>query len=139
MVDGQRVGSGSWRSDTIRPGSYDVEAAVTSIANCPSARVAQRIQVAERGTTTVTLSPRGCGWLSLDLAPTGVQYLILTAAGDTVKQSTDAPATFIVLPVGRYTLLVSRRRCAQFMSAFTITESQEDRERAHLICDPATP
>ena len=139
IVDGRRVGSGSWRSDTIRPGSYDVEAAVTSIANCPSARVAQRIQVAERGTTTVTLSPRGCGWLSLDLAPTGVQYLILTAAGDTVKQSTDAPATFIVLPVGRYTLLVSRRRCAQFMSAFTITENQEDRERAHLICDPATP
>ncbi|HET7565018.1 MAG TPA: serine/threonine-protein kinase, partial [Gemmatimonadaceae bacterium] len=137
-IGGVRVGMGNWQSDTIRPGTYDITGSLRSISNCSSARETQRVQVTEHGTTEVTLAPRPCGWLQLDLGPKGVQYLVTALDGDTVTQSTVIPTNGVVLPVGRYGLSVSGRYCATYTSTIAIREGEVHHERARLFCNPPT-
>jgi hypothetical protein len=133
-VDGARVGRGRWQSDTISPGRHRVAAAVSSTHDCPSARQDTTVHVREGATTEVALTPRPCGYLTLDALPVGAQWVVTSPSGGTVVEGTVPEAKPIVLPAGQYTLRVSARFCADYRGDFTVTASATHRERVRLIC-----
>src|SRR5579862_2230900 len=59
-VAGTIVGTGEWHTDTLKPGRYEIVAALPDSGNtqCPTLRVTSIIVVAATGTTTAHLAPR---------------------------------------------------------------------------------
>jgi serine/threonine-protein kinase len=137
-VNGTRVGTGSWRSDTMPAGRYDVAAALASAEGCQSARVVRHVRLAAHGTTSVTLTPRPCGSLVFDVLPAGAHFVLTTAAGDTVTTGTVPVEEPLVLPVGEYALHVTERFCFQFNGSISIKDGEQQRAWARLVCGPSS-
>jgi eukaryotic-like serine/threonine-protein kinase len=124
--NGDTVGSGgTWRTDTLRPGTYVAVATVPSAAPCPTARDTAVVNLrAGRPPVKVTLHPRGCGTLQLmalvrnSSTSTSVEYTLTSLDG---KRFT-GPLTVgtrlgIVLPPGQYQLDVTKPVCATYHEA----------------------
>jgi eukaryotic-like serine/threonine-protein kinase len=140
-VNGTIVSTGEWRTDTLKPGRYEIAAILADsspeMEACPTHRVTTTINVAPMGTTAARLAPRGCGELVLDAQPNGAEYAFRPiGAGDDIATGhtpTDAPIT---LPVGAYTLAISARYCATYRDTVHVTEDSgaTRRVRVRLVC-----
>jgi hypothetical protein len=140
-VDGTLVGTGEWRTDTLKPGRYEIAATLPDTVNeqCPTLRVTGTITVAATGTTTAHLSPRGCGVLVLDAQPNGAEYAFRPIGGGDDVASGHTPASGpITLPIGAYTLAVSARYCATYSDTVHVTEEASGAAARHvrvrLVC-----
>jgi serine/threonine protein kinase len=138
-VGGTVVGTGEWRTDTLKPGRYEVLAALPDSGNgqCPSHRVTQTITVAATGTTTAHLAPRVCGLLLLDAQPNGAEYAFRAIGGGDEVATGHTPADKpITLPIGEYTLAVSARYCATYRDTVHVTEEAGPARhvRVRLVC-----
>ena len=140
-VAGTVVGTGEWHTDTLKPGRYDLVAALADTTNtpCPTLRVTATITVAPTGTTTAHLSPRGCGVLVLDAQPNGSAYTFRPIGGGDDVASGHTPAGGpIMLPIGAYTLAVSARYCATYSDTVHVTEEAAGAAARHvrvrLVC-----
>jgi serine/threonine-protein kinase len=135
-VDGKAAGQGSFRRDDIKPGSHVVTATIASVDGCPTATDDVTVRVREDGRTSVTLEPRPCGLLTIDVAPRGARWSVSDSAGGEVASGTAPLSGPIVLPAGSYALRVSASYCADYRSDITIVAEATRRERAHLLCEP---
>jgi serine/threonine-protein kinase len=133
-VDGVKVGTGNWKSDTVAEGAHVVAAAVHSVPGCSSARQESRAKLGAKGVTTVTLAPRACGYFSLDALPSAARFTLAAPGAPSVAEGTVHLPAPLVLPVGRYTLTISAPYCAEFRGPTTITAGNTKRERVRLIC-----
>jgi serine/threonine protein kinase len=138
-VGGTIVGVGDWRTDTLKPGRYEVVAALPDSGNeqCPTHRVTATITVGNTGTSTTHLSPRACGVLVLDAQPNGAEYAFRSIGGGDEIASGRTPAERpITLPIGEYTLAVSARYCATYSDTVRVTESAHPARhvRVRLVC-----
>jgi hypothetical protein len=138
-VGGTVVGTGDWRTDTLKPGRYEVLAALPDSGNeqCPSHRVTQTVTLAPTGMTNVHLAPRVCGVLVLDAQPNGAEYAFRSIGGGEEITSGHAPAEKpITLPVGAYMLAVSARYCATYRDTVRVTDDAGPAQhvRVRLVC-----
>jgi len=138
-VSGTIVGVGEWRTDTLKPGRYEIVAALPDSGNeqCPTHRVTATITVGTTGTTTAHLSPRGCGILVLDAQPNGAEYAFRSiGGGDEIATGHTPAAQPITLPIGEYTLAVSARYCATYSDTVHVTEGVHPARhvRVRLVC-----
>jgi serine/threonine protein kinase len=138
-VGGTIVGVGDWRTDTLKPGRYEVVAALPDSGNeqCPTHRVTATITVGSTGATSAHLAPRGCGVLVLDAQPNGAEYAFRSIGGGDEIASGRTPAERpITLPIGEYTLAVSARYCATYSDTVHVTEGARAARhvRVRLVC-----
>ena len=134
-VDGVVVGHGTWASQSIAAGAHVVVASLHSIPGCTAARQEWRGDVRDSGATTATLTPRACGYLSLDAQPSAATYLLLAQPSGKVEShggvKRKAP---IVVPAGSYAIRVEAPYCAEFHGNVSISAGATKRERVRLIC-----
>jgi len=133
-IDGRRARPESWRDTSIAPGQHVVTATVDAPSGCPSARDSGTVFVPPSGAAHVSLTPRSCGWLSLDALPAGAHWEVRSAAGPMVRDGTVPARRPIVLPVGSYTLTVAKSYCAEYRASIEIAERRTNHERVRLIC-----
>jgi serine/threonine-protein kinase len=136
-IDGrdQAIGNG-WRSDSLKPGTYEVSASVPSAAGCPTATASQSVVVrATSKVAHVRLSPRGCALLSFDAAPKGSRYVLTSLTpGDTLPTHRGtAPAERLLLPVGDYSRVISYEKCADYADTVHVGV-QERLPKRSLLC-----
>jgi hypothetical protein len=112
-----------------------VVASLHSIPGCSAARQEWRGDVSDSGATTATLTPRACGYLSLDAQPGAATYMLLAQPSGKVEShggvKRKAP---IVVPAGSYTIRVEAPYCAEFNGKVSIAAGATKRERVRLIC-----
>ncbi len=136
QLDGKPAGRGSFRREDIAAGSHTITATISSLDGCPTATDDATVRVREEGRTSVTLEPRPCGLLALDMEPKGARWSVHAAGGEEVASGSAPLAAPIVLPAGTYALRVSASYCADYRSEITVAAERTHSERAHLICYP---
>ena len=136
-IDGRDQGIGNgWRSDSLKPGTYEVSASVPSASGCPTSTASQSVVVrATSKVARVRLSPRGCALLSFDAAPKGSRYVLTSLTpGDTLPaRRGTAPAERLLLPVGDYSRVISFEKCADYADTVHVG-MQEKLPRRALLC-----
>ena len=65
MIGSDTVGTGSWSTDTLAPGRYNVSASIVTRTACPFAVDPKVVTVADSGAVSVELTPRDCGWIAI--------------------------------------------------------------------------
>jgi serine/threonine-protein kinase len=128
---------GGWRSDSLKPATYEVSAAVPAPDGCPTASKSQRTKVTAGKLTRVALNPKPCGVLSFDALPKGSNYQITSMTpSDSLSTLTGiVPAQNLVLPIGEYALRIRASRCADYADNINVTAGTPIRLRAiRLIC-----
>jgi hypothetical protein len=133
-VDGVRVGQGDWHSERIKAGKHQIAATLRSVPGCTAAHHETTVRVRTTGTTTIALTPKPCGYLTLDALPAGARWTVVAPSGDEVQHGTVPHSKPIVLPTGSYTLRVSASYCADFRADFAITSGESHHEYVRLIC-----
>ena len=85
---------------------------------------------------TVTLNPRNCGTLELNVTPDGATYTLQPLGNDRSRTGTLPLRDPLLLPAGAYRIMVEHKFCAQYTNPrLRITAAQVTKERARLICD----
>jgi hypothetical protein len=120
----QDIGYGQSRRDSLAPGTYSVRAELPAIEGCNESRQVTTVNVVAGRVHTVTLAPKLCG--TLELRAVGrdsrnqnvARELWYTLTPEGANEGTDLllPAAGItrVVPVGKYTLRVKMRTCANY-------------------------
>lgn len=130
-VNGVQVDSGSWRSDTLAPGDYQLVATIPrAIDGCPTARDSQSVRLRAGGRLIrITLSPKACGTLLLVERRGNTDGAEYTITRGTEKQPVARGSlpmrSPLVLPVGTYHVLVTKPLCQPYHDDVTITAGTE--------------
>lgn len=115
-VNGQAVSDGTWRNDSLKPGEYVVGASIPAISGCDWASVEQRVRVRTGGAHTVTLTPRGCGTIAINLrnVTSGARYSIVSADGAVRREGALPLDGGVVVPAGPYRVSAQQPLCAPY-------------------------
>ena len=85
---------------------------------------------------TVTLNPRNCGTLELNVTPDGATYTLQPLGNDRSRTGTLPLKEPLLLPAGAYRIMVEHKFCAQYTNPrLRISADKVTKERARLICD----
>jgi len=133
-VDGQLVGIGSWRSDTVLVGRHEVKASLPSVGDCASASETQIVNVTRGDRVPVRLSPQPCGFLSLNVRPLPATFRLTTESGHVAAEGSLPLGKPIVLPEGNYRLTVEARACAPFIDTVRVQRGDTHTQPIKLIC-----
>ena len=134
-VNGVDVATGPWRSDTLKPGTYELAASVRSYERCRSARVVDTVYVRSTGDTTLTLTPRPCGFLAVSSTPERAALSVLTPTGASVRERDLPFPDSLLLPVGRYRLRLRARYCSTYEDSVRIESGKTNRQQIPMLCD----
>ncbi len=134
-VNGLSVGAGSWSTDTLVEGSYEVAASVNGMRGCASIRDAKQATLEGSRIDTLQLNPRNCGFLDLVVDPRGAFFTVSTLDGTAVRTGTAPLASPLMLPLGVYRLSVEHKYCAPYNNyRLRVNPTATSRERVKLIC-----
>jgi hypothetical protein len=140
-VDGRELSDTVARLDTT-PGMYTVTATVLSIPGCSSNTVNRAVDLRAGATQNVNLNPRPCGWLEIEgegrrgnqRVDGLTRYRILSGTNQIASGILPLKEP-LVLPVGRYEVIVSQATCADNNAIVTISAEQRAKVGpAWLIC-----
>ena len=137
-VNGVDVGRGKWSSDTLRPGTYIVAASIRSLDRCVSARAVDTVYVRQTGDTSVSLSPRACGFLAVSSTPERAKFSVLTPAGSSVLEGQLPSPDSLLLPVGRYRLRLQASYCTTYDDSLRIEPGKTNRQQIPMLCADST-
>lgn len=128
-VNGQAVSDGTWRSDSLKPGEYTLGASLPSSGGCDWATVEERVRVRGGGSHTVTLSPRPCGTIAINLlnVASGARYSVVSSDGAVKLEGALPRDGGIVVPVGEYRVTAQQPLCAPYTN-----------ENVNVVADRAT-
>jgi len=115
-VNGQAVSDGTWRNDSLKPGEYLVGASIPAIGGCSWASVEQRVRVRAGGAHSVTLTPRSCGTIVINLrnVTSGARYSVVSADGAVRREGGLPLDGGVVVPVGQYRVSAQQPLCAPY-------------------------
>ncbi len=124
-VNGVAVDSGSWRSDTLTPGDYQIVASIPgAVGGCESATEIRAVRVRAGPRNSVTLAPRPCGTLLVRENTGNTQGAEYTVTADPAKpplaRGTLPMQAAVVLPVGRYQISVTKPLCQEYRDDIVI-------------------
>jgi eukaryotic-like serine/threonine-protein kinase len=135
-INGLAIGSGPFTLDTLTAGTYQVSAAVTGARGCSSLREEATAMLTGTAVDTVTLNPRNCGTLELNVSPDGATYTLQPLGNERARTGTLPLRDPLLLPAGAYRIMIEHKFCAQYTNPrLRISAAQVTRERARLICD----
>ena len=135
-INGVPIGSGPFTIDSLAPGTYQVAATVTGVRSCSSLRDETTAMLAGTAVDTVTLNPRNCGTLELNVTPDGASYTLQPLGNDRSRTGTLPLREPLLLPAGAYRIMVEHKFCAQYTNQrLRITAEKPARERVRLICE----
>ncbi|MCC6927546.1 MAG: protein kinase [Gemmatimonadaceae bacterium] len=137
-VNGQAVADGSWRSDSLRPGEYTVAASLPASAGCEWASVEQRVRVRAGAPATVTLSPRSCGTIAINLLniANGARFAVVSDDGSIRVDGALPRDGGIVVPVGNYRVTAQQPLCAPYTNeGVNVTADRTTRLTFRVICE----
>jgi len=135
-IDGTAIGTGPFTLDTLAPGTYQVAASVAGARGCSSLREEATAMLTGTAVDTVTLNPRNCGTLELNVTPDGATYTLQPLGNDRSRTGTLPLKEPLLLPAGAYRIMVEHKFCAQYTNPrLRITAEKVTKERARLICD----
>ncbi len=137
-INGVDVGRGRWTSDTLKPGQYVLAASVRSYNRCGSARAIDTVYVRETGDTSVTLTPRPCGFLAVSSTPDRAKVWVLTTAGSSVREESLPLADSLLLPAGRYRLRLRANYCSQYEDSVRIEAGKTNHQQIRMLCADST-
>lgn len=137
LVGQRRVGAiGTWRADTLTPGSYEVAASVEADPACPTAVAKQQVTIIADSVSRVRLEPRPCGRLLFTSSVRDAQWTLvsLTTIDGAARRSGVVPAD-VLLPVGSYARTISSTRCQTYMDTVRAEPGRTDSlSRRSLFC-----
>lgn len=137
-LNGLAIADGSWRSDSLKPGEYVLSATVPAAAACSWATAEERVRVRAGAVASVTLSPRPCGTLAINLlnAAEGARLLVTSTDGSVRHEGALPLASPVVLPVGQYRVSVNQPLCAPYVDeSVSITANNGTTLTFRLICE----
>lgn len=135
-VNGVGIGSGPFTLDTLPAGTYQVAAAVPGTRGCSSLREEATAMLTGTAVDTVTLNPRNCGTLDLNVSPDGATYTLQPLGNDRSRTGTLPLKEPLLLPAGAYRIMIEHKFCAQYTNPrLRISADRVTKERARLICD----
>ena len=135
-INGVPIGTGPFTIDTLSSGTYQVAATVAGIRNCSSLREEITAMLSGLAVDTVTLNPRNCGTLELNVTPEGASYNLQPLGNDRSRLGTLPLKEPLLLPAGAYRIMVEHKFCAQYNNPkLRITAEKPTKERVRLICD----
>jgi hypothetical protein len=142
-IDGAFVGDDRWSTDSIAPGRHVITASVQPAPEgCDTATETLRRTLTAGQAATVTLSPRNCGLLNFTVRPPNDEYTTrfrLTPADEsgTPREGLIPLDKALVLPTGRYRVLISRRYCREYEDEqLSISADRPNDVRVTLDCSP---
>jgi serine/threonine-protein kinase len=133
------VSMGTWTTDTLRPGTYNVVASVPSrVAGCPFSTREAKITVRETGVDTIPLFPSDCGTVVIDAkydGPSGqARYTLSTVGWKEEKPLPRRGSVSVTVPSGQVQLSIRAQYCTPFNDSFRVTAGSSTRKRPTLIC-----
>jgi hypothetical protein len=135
-INGVTIGTGPFTLDTLGSGTYQVAATVAGARGCPSLRDEATAMLTGTAVDTVTLNPRNCGTLELNISPDGASYTLQPLGNERARTGTLPLKDPLLLPAGAYRITVEHKFCAQYTNQrLRITAGRVTSERARLICD----
>ena len=138
-VNGLAVSDGSWRADTLKPGEYAVEATLPASGGCESATVDERVRVRAGGVQSVTLAPKPCGVIvinMLNVATSGARFTIVSNDGSVRKEGALPQAGGIVVPVGLYRVTAQQPMCTAYIDdAVMVNPDRSTPLTFRVICE----
>ena len=127
-LQGKEVGTGDgWRSDTLKPGSYQVSATVPAPPGCASATATTQLTIRAGSRVPVKLEPRSCGRLVFGSRYSDARWTLtsLTPSDKGPPRSGTVPANEL-LPVGDYQRVISRINCSSFIDTISVQPNKTD-------------
>ncbi len=137
-LNGQAIADGSWRGDSLKPGDYLLSATIPASAGCSWATTEERVRVRAGATATVSLSPRPCGSLTINLlnAGDGARYVVSSMDGSVRREGALPLTAGIVLPVGQYRVSANQPLCAPYVDEnVSISANNPTALTFRLICE----
>lgn len=131
-LEGTKITSGSWESDSILPGRYQVVATMPGSTACNSLTDRRTVTVLDTGRVNVRMSPRGCGSVRID-APADVAVTLKMTGEKSVALKTPVKSP-VLLPVGVWTTEGSKPRCFVKPDRVRITENTTATLRIRPVC-----
>ena len=133
------VSMGTWTTDTLRPGVYNVVASVpTRTAGCPFATREARITVRETGVDTLLLYPSDCGTVVIDARYAGkagqARYTLSTVGWKEEKVLPSKGSVTVTVPAGQLQLSIRAQYCTPFNDSFRVQPGSTNRKSPRLLC-----
>jgi hypothetical protein len=142
FVNGAQAGIGSWRADTLQPGSYRLSADVPASSACIWRSDTTSVVLPTPGVSEVVLRPRQCGSLQLT-ATNGLggpvlyaSFLVLAAADGLLHAGRTEGGNPVVLPAGTHWLEIQTPSCAKYSDSLHIVPDKVMTMSIGLICGP---
>ncbi|MCC6319391.1 MAG: serine/threonine protein kinase [Gemmatimonadaceae bacterium] len=137
-VNGVPVGTGTWSTDTLKAGTYQVRALLSAPEGCETASASRPVQLRAGTTQRVALDVRSCGTLSVSLGndplPAGARWQV---QGGGIRREGALPLQgAIVLPAGLYELRITADRpCQDYQQEVQISAERPFSRRVRLLCE----
>ena len=137
-IGSDSVSTGSFTTDTLKPGSYNVVASVPSRQGCAFATAQRTIQVRETGVDTVSLYPSDCGTLVLEVKYAGkagdARYYVSTIGWKDDKPLPKRGKLPVTVPSGVVQVIVRAQYCTDFKDSFRVPAGGSVPITRTLIC-----
>jgi serine/threonine-protein kinase len=137
-LNGIAIGAGTWRSDTLRVGDYEIVASLPAIAGCEWATLTRQVRLRAAVNREETVTPRPCGSLELDARGRQARFTVSAQEGTLRREGTIPRSEPLILPVGRYNLTVVKTDgtdyCAAYSEEFEIAAHGTQRKAIAFLC-----
>jgi hypothetical protein len=137
-IGNDSVSLGSWTTDTLAPGTYNVVASVPGRTGCPFATSQRTIRVRDTGVDTFPLYPSDCGTIVLEPKYNGKagqgRYVISALGWKEEKLLPRKGPVTVTVPAGVVQVLMRAQYCTDFKDSFRIAPGATTRIPRTLIC-----
>ncbi len=137
-VNGQAVSDGAWRSDSLKPGEYTVSASIPASSGCDWATVEEKVRVRAGGSHALTLSPRPCGTITINMlnVANGARFSVVSTDGGVKVEGALPRDGGIVVPTGEYRVTAQQPLCAPYSNeSVTVVADRATRLTFRVICE----
>jgi eukaryotic-like serine/threonine-protein kinase len=133
---------GDTRIDSLAPGSYTIRAELpAAMEGCGEARKTMPVRVTAGSVTNVTLTPKLCGTLSINvIARRNNQNVVQTTWYSLQPEGGEVPREVVLTPgpkvvtVGKYRLRVNMATCNPYDDFIEILAGEETKQTVVLLC-----
>ena len=132
-LNGKPIPSGTWRTDTIAPGTYQVAATVDAPRDCRTATARGTITVRDTGASRLTVEPKSCGRLTVDADPNGLE-IVLKMSGERTITVTSPVREPLLLTAGTWTAEANKSRCVPLSKRVVIPSNGRETLRLRPFC-----
>jgi serine/threonine-protein kinase len=140
-IKDQEIGFGDARRDSLAPGLYVVRAELPAIEGCDAARSTATVTVRAGATHPVTLAPKLCGRIELNViarrnnsnVAQTIWYTLQPEGGEAPREITLTPGPKVV-PVGKYRLRVSMMTCQPYDESIEIIAGELLKVPIVMLC-----